>query len=664
MAEPLWQPSEAANARTALAKDMLRAGKILNWSFANSDEFHAFSVDDTEAFWSLAWDLLNVLGEKGRPPYLVDATKMPGARFFPEGRLNFAENLLAGVELTPGDDRPWLVFRGEDKVRREVGRSELRAMVARVAGALTEAGIGPGDRVAAMLPNVPEAIEAVLGTSATGAVWSSCSPDFGVRGVLDRFGQIGPKAFFVCDGYYYGGKTFDCADKVLEITDSLPSVELIVVVTYIGSAGRLAQQLSEKLKGRRTRVVTWGEAVAARAETAPRFERLPFAHPLFIMFSSGTTGAPKCIVHSTGGVLLKQRSELAWQCDVQAGDRLFFFSTLGWMMWNWTLAALAAGARIMMFDGSPFHPGPDVLWDYAEEERFTHFGTSAKYIDSLKKAGARPGSNHKLADLRVLMSTGSPLAPESFDYVYEAVKKDLHLASMSGGTDILGCFVGGVPLKPVYRNEIQGPAFGMKVEVFDDEGKPRTAGKGELVCTKPFPSMPIGFWGDPADERYRAAYYNRFANIWHHGDFAEWTEHGGMIIHGRSDATLNPQGVRIGTAEIYAQVEELPEIKESIVIGQDWDNDVRVVLFVVLNPGFTLDEALKQKIRQKVRMGASPRHVPAKIVAVRDIPRTKSGKITELAVREIVMGRPVKNKEALANPESLDLYKDLSELKT
>ena len=657
MTHPLWTPDKRRSAQTTLSAFSswlsARTGKPLG----DYDELHRFSTGDPAEFWSAVWDFTEISGDKGQPPYLADAGRMPGASFFARAGLNFAENLLrcegAGTAI---------VFWGEDKVKRRLSWNELRVEVARAAEALRNAGVTAGDRVAAMLPNMPEAIVSVLAAASIGAVWSSCSPDFGVQGVLDRFGQIEPKVLVACDGYYYNGKAIDTADKLAEVASKLSSVRLVIVVPYLGRDKETVQGLNTGLIHTGRRAQTWDDAVRALPQQPLTFAHFPFSHPLYVLFSSGTTGMPKCIVHSAGGTLLKHLCEQRLHTDIKAGDRLFYFTTLGWMMWNWLVTGLATGATLLLYDGSPFHPSGNILWDYAAAEACTHFGTSAKYIDALKKAELAPAKTHDLSTVRVMLSTGSPLAPESFDYVYEAIKPDLHLASISGGTDICGCFVLGVPTRPVWRGEIQGPALGLAVDVVDEDGKPVARGKGELVCTKPFPSMPVGFWNDPKGAKYRAAYFSRFANTWHHGDFAEWTEHGGMIIHGRSDATLNQGGVRIGTAEIYRQVEHLEEVQEAIVIGQDWNNDVRVVLFVVLKAGFVLDERLRERIKQQVRTGASPRHVPARIVQVADIPRTKSGKITELAVRDVVHGREVKNKEALANPEALELYKGIAEL--
>jgi acetoacetyl-CoA synthetase len=642
---PLWTPDPARAEASALWRFMQPLG------LRSFEEVLRFSVERPEDFWSGVWDFCAVKAETRGERVLADGHRMPGARFFPDARLNYAENLLRR-----NDETDALVFRGEDKVQRRMSWARLNQDVARLHRALAAAGIKVGDRVAAIVPNMPEAIVCFLAASSLGAIWSSCSPDFGERGILDRFGQIAPRVLITCDGYYYGGKTIRMADKAANVLKQLPSAERILVIDYIGEAEETAGALSG------------GETLAAFMQghsAAPiAFAQLPFDHPLYILYSSGTTGVPKCIVHSAGGILLKHLSEHVLNTGTGPGDRLFYFSTCGWMMWNWLVSGLAAGATLLLYDGSPFHPSGQVLFDYADAEAMTIFGTSAKYIDAVKKSGLLPRETHVLRTLRAMLSTGSPLSAESFDFVHADIKADMQLASISGGTDICGCFVGGNPLSPVWRGEIQGAMLGMAVDVYDEAGQPLRGGKGELVCVKPFPSMPVMFWNDPDGAKYHNAYFARFPGIWCHGDFAEITAHGGMIIHGRSDATLNPGGVRIGTAEIYAQVEQVPEVIEALAIGQDWDNDVRVVLFVRLRPGVALDEALVARIRAQIRAGASPRHVPAKIVAVADIPRTKSGKITELAVRDVVHGRVVKNKEALANPEALDLFVDLPELRT
>ncbi|HET8727619.1 MAG TPA: acetoacetate--CoA ligase, partial [Alphaproteobacteria bacterium] len=580
---------------------------------------------------------------------LMDGDRMPGARFFPDARLNFAENLLRRR-----DGGTAIVFRGEAQVRRRLTWAELYDTVSRTAKALASLGIGPGDRVAGFMPNMPETVIAMLATASLGATWSSASPDFGVQGVLDRFGQIEPKVLFTSDGYFYNGKTFGVLDKVGEILKGLPTVRQTVVVPYTTERPDAA-----KLPGG----IDFPAFIGGHAPGDIPFARLPFDHPLYIMFSSGTTGVPKCIVHGAGGTLLQHLKEHLLHSDAKRDDRVFYFTTCGWMMWNWLVSALATEATLLLYDGSPFHPDGNALFDYADEEGMTFFGTSAKYIDALAKQGYRPIETHGLSTVRTMASTGSPLVPEGFDYVYGSVKRDIQLASISGGTDIVSCFALGNPIAPVWRGELQARGLGMAVEVFDDEGRPVRGQKGELVCVKPFPAMPIGFWNDPDGKKYHDAYFARFPNVWWHGDYVELTAHDGLIIYGRSDATLNPGGVRIGTAEIYRQVEKLDEVVEGLVIGQDWDHDVRVVLFVRLRDGLTLDEDLAKRIKARIRDGASPRHVPAKIVQVADIPRTKSGKITELAVRDIVHGRAVKNKEALANPEALDFYKDLPDLK-
>lgn len=649
-AQKLWSPSEARKTAANLTRfgafASVRAGRTL----PDYAALHAWSVDEPEQFWDLLWDFGEIVGSKGEI-VLADGDRMPGAKFFPEARLNFAENLLK----TTGPEYA-IVFWGEDKVRRRMSWDNLHALVSRMQQLFVKLGVKKGDRVAAMLPNMPEAIAAMLATASIGAVWSSCSPDFGEQGVLDRFGQIEPVLFIAVDGYWYAGKRIDVSQKVAAIARGLPTAKNVLTVDYLGDADKAAAEVANAQSL---------EAALGPFQQKPiAFEQLPFDHPLYILFSSGTTGIPKCIVHCAGGVLIQHIKEHRLHAGLNAGDRLFYFTTCGWMMWNWLVTGLASGVTLMLYDGSPFHPDGNVIFDYADAEAFTYFGTSAKYIDIVRKSGLKPSNSHKLSDVRTISSTGSPLSPEGFAFVYSGIKQDIHLASMSGGTDLCACFVMGAETLPVWTGEIQVPAIGMAVDVWDDDGKPIRREKGELVCTAPFPSMPIGFWNDADGAKYRAAYFERFDNVWCHGDLAEWTEHGGIVIHGRSDATLNPGGVRIGTAEIYNQVEQLPEVVEALCIGQDFDGDVRVVLFVRLAPGIALNADLEKLIKAKIKSGASPRHVPARIVAVADIPRTKSGKITELAVREIVHGKPVKNKEALANPEALELFRDLPELQT
>lgn len=643
---PLWVPTQEQVNAQPLTRFMAWASAKTDMPFADVDALHLWSIENREDFWSSIWDFCGVKGEKGQR-VLINGDRMREARFFPDARLNSAENLL---QRSGSEDA--LIFRGEDKVSYRWSWDELRARVSRLQQAFSTMGIGEGDRVAAMMPNLPETIACMLAAASLGAIWSSCSPDFGRQGVLDRFGQIEPKLFITCDGYWYNGKLQDVSGKVREIAAELKVP--VLVVPYAGDAAALASSIPG--------AKTMADFVEEFEPGPLQFKPLPFSHPLYILFSSGTTGVPKCIVHSAGGTLLQHLKEHVLHCGIQPGDRLFYFTTCGWMMWNWLASGLAAGATLCLFDGSPFAPDGNVLFDYAAQEKFAVFGTSAKYIDAVRKGGLEPIKSHDLSALRLMTSTGSPLSPEGFSFVYEGIKKDVHLASISGGTDIVSCFVLGNPLKPVWRGEIQGPGLGLAVDVWNDDGQPVRGQKGELVCTKAFPSMPVMFWNDPDGQKYRAAYFERFDNIWCHGDFAEWTAHGGLIIHGRSDATLNPGGVRIGTAEIYNQVEQMPEVLEALCIGQDWDDDVRVVLFVRLADGVTLDENLVSAIKSRIRTGCTPRHVPAKIVAVADIPRTKSGKIVELAVREVVHGHPVKNKEALANPEALELFANLPDL--
>ena len=645
---PLWTPSESQIKSSPMYRFMTWCGSRAGRDFSDYDAFHQWSIDDRAGFWSAVWDYCGVRGEKGER-LLENGDVMLKARFFPDARLNFAENLLP--ESGEGDA---MIFRGEDKAEDRWSWDRLRNAVSRLQQAFRAMGIEKGDRVAAMVPNMPETVALMLAAASIGAIWSSCSPDFGEQGVLDRFGQIEPKLFIAVDGYWYNGKRQDTADKVKAVADKL-GVPL-VVVAYAGDAPAIAASVD----GART----LAEFVAPYEAGEIAFEPLPFSHPLYILFSSGTTGVPKCIVHSAGGTLLQHLKEQRFHCGLEKGERFFYFTTCGWMMWNWLVSGLASGATLCLYDGSPFYPDGNVLFDYAAEEQFAFFGTSAKYIDAVRKGGFTPKTTHDLSALRLMTSTGSPLSPEGFSFVYDGIKSDIHLASISGGTDIVSCFVLGNPLKPVWRGEIQGPGLGLAVDVWDDEGRPVRGEKGELVCTRAFPSMPVKFWNDPDGAKYRAAYFERFDNVWCHGDFAEWTDHDGIVIYGRSDATLNPGGVRIGTAEIYNQVEQMEEVLEALCIGQDWDDDVRVVLFVRLAADRSLDEDLTKAIKNRIRTGASPRHVPAKVIQVADIPRTKSGKIVELAVRDVVHGRVVKNKEALANPEALELFAGLEALKS
>ncbi len=646
---PLWKPSKARIAAANLTAFRHSAERRWGVECADYDALHRWSVTHPEQFWTTLWDVAGVVAEKRGERVLADANKMPGAKWFPDARLNFAENLLRSHDTADA-----LVFWGEDKVKGRASHAELYRAVAQTAWALRDMGVSRGDRVAAYLPNLPAAVVAMLATASIGAIFSSASPDFGVQGVLDRFGQIAPKVLFACDGYYYNGKVIDCLGKVAEIAARMPSLERVVIVPYAGSGADIAAVKHG---------VSLADFLAPFAgEREIRFERLPFDHPLYILYSSGTTGVPKCIVHSAGGTLLQHLKEQRLHSDIKTGDRLFYFTTCGWMMWNWLVSGLASGATLLLYDGSPFVGRGNILFDYAEAEGMTHFGTSAKFIDAIAKINLAPAKTHKLDRLRAIFSTGSPLVPEAFNYVYDNIKRDVQLASISGGTDIISCFVLGNPVGPVWRGEIQCRGLGMAVEVFDEAGRPVRRTKGELVCLKPFPSMPVGFWNDPDGRKYRAAYFEKYPGIWCHGDFIEETAHGGFVIYGRSDATLNPGGVRIGTAEIYRQVEKLDEVLEALVIGQDWEKDTRVVLFVKLREGLTLDDALARRIKDVIRENTTPRHVPAKILQVGDIPRTKSNKIVELAVRNLVHGEPVKNVEALANPEALDWFRDRPEL--
>ncbi len=647
--KPLWTPSKEAVDESNLTRfinEVRRRGHPIN-DFAR---LYDWSITDPATFWSTVWDFTGIRAVEPYTSVLEHRDLMPGARWFTGAKLNFGANLLRFR-----DDHPAIISTGENGEIRRLSFDELYNAVSRIAAYLKAQGIGPRDRVAGYLPNIPETIIAMLAATSLGAIWSSCSPDFGVQGVLDRFGQIKPKVLFCANGYYYNGKTVDCLERVEQITTQIPSLERVVIVPYV-----------KNLPGERKipRAISYDEVERTAPGGDIPFAYLPFDHPLYIMYSSGTTGAPKCIVHGAGGTLIQHLKELVLHTDLKREDRIFYFTTCGWMMWNWLVSSLATGATVLLYDGSPFHPTPARLFDFAEAEEMTVFGTSAKYISAIEKSGVTPKNTYRLQKLRTLLSTGSPLAPESFDYVYEKVKADLCLSSISGGTDIISCFALGNPIAPVYRGELQTRGLGMNVQVFDEQGNPVVGKQGELVCVSPFPSMPVYFWDDPTGEKYHQSYFNVYPNIWRHGDYVLLTERGGLIVYGRSDAVLNPGGVRIGTAEIYAAVEQLPEVLESLVIGQAWDNDERVILFLRLKPGHTLDQVLETRVKQHIRACLTPRHVPAKIIQVADIPRTINGKITELAVKNIVHGLPIKNREALANPEALELFRDLPQLKT
>lgn len=651
MRAKLWAPDQHQIARTNLTKFADYVANKRNPSFADYGALHRWSIGNPEQFWADLWDFCAVIGDRGSR-ILENGDKMPGTSFFPSAKLNFAENLL---RKTGREDA--IVFWGEDKVKLRLSWDDLHAQVSRLQQAFVDHGIKKGDRIAAMIANTPHAIIGLLAASSIGAVWTSCSPDFGVQGALDRFGQIEPKLLLVSDGYFYNGKLINIGGKVSEIAEKLMP-EAVVVTPYLG--------LKPDEFSHGGRAVGWEDFIAPYSAKAVTFEPLAFNHPLYILYSSGTTGVPKCIIHSQGGALIQHLKEHQLHCDISAGDRVFYFTTCGWMMWNWLISALASETTLILYDGSPFAGNGTILFDLAEQEKITLFGTSAKFIDAVRNAGLIPAQSHDLSTIKTLTSTGSPLADENFHFAHDCIAPDAHLASMSGGTDIVACFVLGIPTLPVYVGEIQGPALGMATDVWDSEGRPIVGEKGELVCTRPFPSMPIGFYNDPDGNKYHTAYFSRFENTWWHGDFAEWTNNGGMIIHGRSDATLNPGGVRIGTAEIYNQVEKLEEVEEALCIGQTWPpngTDIRVVLFVKLKDGLELDDDLIATIKATIRSGASPRHVPEKVIAVADIPRTKSGKITEIAVRDVVHGRPVGNKEALANPQALELFEDIPALK-
>ncbi|MCH9815974.1 MAG: acetoacetate--CoA ligase [Actinomycetia bacterium] len=667
----LWQPTSER-----IADSQMAAFAAAHQPQGDQDTLYEWSLRNPDAFWEAVWAFGGVIGDRGTGPAVTDG-EIRQTRFFPAARVSYAENLLAGGDRAGAGDVA-IIYRREDGLRRELTWPTLRAAVSRLTRWFVEQGVGPGDHVAAWLPNIPQTVITMLAANSLGAVFTSTSPDFGVAGVLDRFSQVQPKVLVAADGYVYGGKHHERLPLIADVTAGLPTLQAVLVVGELQTSPDLAtipRSLDLTVAG--FAEVAETQATDSRADSAPGRElataaeaamapvRQPFSEPGFVLYSSGTTGAPKCIVHSAAGILLKQISEQQLHCDIRAGDTVFYYTTCGWMMWNWLVTNLAHGATIVLYDGSPFAPDAMVLWDLAAQEQVSFFGTSAKYIDASAKAGTDPAAVHRFPKLRTIASTGSPLNAEGYEYIYEHVKSDVHLASISGGTDICGCFVGGDPTKPVHAGEIQGPILGVPVDVWDEAGATtvdRPGVRGELVCKAAIPSMPLRFMADPDDARYNAAYFERFDGTWAQGDFASWTEHGGLVIHGRADATLNAGGVRIGTAEIYRQVEQLPDVQESLAIGQEWDDDTRIVLFVRLAPDMPLDETLVRQIRTRLRTQCSPRHVPARIVAVPDLPRTRSGKLAELAVADVVHGRTVRNTEALANPESLEFFQEIAAL--
>ena len=645
---PIWSPSAERIERAHLTRFMRFVRERHHAPVPDYPALHRWSVEYPENFWSAVWDFCEVRAEQRATQIIENSNRMPGAQWFIDARFNYAENLLRR-----NDDAPAIIFRDERGMRRELSWRELHREVSRIADGLKQAGVVDGDRVAGYLPNLPETVVAMLATTSLGAVWSSCSSDFGVSGVIDRFAQIAPKVLFAADGYLYAGKALDCLPALRAVKDGIASIECIVVVPHLSERPRIDTAIG---------AVRWEDF--GRADALLKFKQLPFEQPAFILYSSGTTGPPKCIVHSAGGALLQQLKEHTLHADMGPDDRYFYYTTSGWVMWNALASGLATGATIVLFDGAPLQPDPRILWRIAAEERLSIFGTSPRFLTASEQAGVRPRAEFDLSALRTIISTGSPLTPASYRYVYRDVKHDVLLASITGGTDIMACFGGGCPIQAVYDGEIQCLSLGMKTQVYDDDGRPIIDAQGELVCTEPFPSVPLGFWGDADGSRFRAAYFDYYPNVWRHGDFATITSRGGLIVHGRSDAVLNPGGVRIGTAEIYREVEKVDEVAESIAIAQQWRGDVRIVLFVRLRDGVVLDEPLKDKIRVAIRRNTTPRHVPAKIVQTPDLPRTINGKLVELAVRDVVHGRAVKNADALANPQALEFFRDLPELKT
>ncbi|MEW6351676.1 MAG: acetoacetate--CoA ligase [Thermodesulfobacteriota bacterium] len=645
----LWQPSEERKSNAHITKFIKLVNERHSLHIDDYQSLYQWSVDKREDFWAAMWDFGGVIASKPYDKVLEDSPTMMGAKWFTGSRLNFAENLLRFR-----DDQTALVFKAEGRDTVRITYAELFDQVARMAKALRDAGVVTGDRVAGYVPNVIETVVAMLAVTSIGAIWSSCSPDFGVKGVLDRFGQIEPKVIFSADGYFYNGKSHDSVGRIGEIVSQIPSIEKVVVIPYTRERADISAI---------GKAVHYRDFLDKESGLNIEFVQLPFDHPLYIMYSSGTTGLPKCMVHGAGGTLIQHLKEHLLHVDVKREDKIYYFTTCGWMMWNWLVSALSLGATVLLFDGSPFYPDSGAIFQLAHDEKMTIFGTSARYIAAVEKSGLVPREQYDLSGLKTMCSTGSPLAEEGFRFVYRDVKEDLDLASISGGTDLISCFALGCPILPVYEGELQCRGLGMKVEAFSSEGKPVTGEQGELVCTATFPSQPIYFWADPDGSKYKKAYFSVFPNVWHHGDYIYVNEHGGVKIFGRSDATLNPSGVRIGTAEIYRQVEQMEEIADSVVVGQDWDNDVRVLLFVKLAAGVEFNDDLVKKIKKQIRDNTTPRHVPAKILPVADIPVTLNGKKVEIAVRNVIEGKPVTNIDALANPQALDLYKDLPELK-
>ncbi len=649
MAKRLWQPSEARIKNTNLYRFMQGINDRFGQNFKDYNALYQWSIDNITDFWAALWEFTGIIASRPYDQVIDNLHKMPGAQWFNGARLNFAENLLRYR-----DDHIALIFKGEAQPTVKITYAVLYDEVARLAHALREAGVQSGDRIVGFMPNMPQAIMAMLAATSLGATWSSCSPDFGIKGVLDRFGQIKPKILFTANGYFFKGKKIDSLERIADILKQLPSIEKLVVVPYTDPDPDLSHIPN---------AVLYDDFKTDQNDLAIEFEQLPFSHPLYIMYSSGTTGLPKCMVQSAGGILIHHLKELMLHTDLKRDDTIFYFTTCGWMMWNWLTSSLALGATLVLFDGNPFFPHPGNLWELAQDENITIFGTSAGYVAALQNAGVKPGKEYDLSALRTLLSTGSPLSIENFEFIYDDIKKDLQLASISGGTDLNGCFALGNPMGPVYAGELQCRGLAMKVEAFDGQAQPIIGEQGELVCTAPFPSMPIYFWDDPDFQKYHSAYFDVYPGIWRHGDYIVVTERGGVVMYGRSDATLNPGGVRIGTAEIYRQVEQLEEVADSVVIGQNWHNDVRVILFVKMAEGFELTDEIKSKIKATIRTNASPRHVPAKIIAVPDVPYTLNMKKVELAVKKVVQGQPVLNKDALGNPEALAYYADIPELK-